>query len=325
MKLGISVITCTYNPELRLLERVMGAIEGLDTNDIELEYILIDNNSNPALHQNTFIQDFLNRNPWANLKVEKQQGLIYARICGYKTARFENLLFFDDDNIPESNYLQSLVISMKENPQAGVIGPGKVEVKFIDGAPTLIEQKLKHEYQERHFKEAQFGATEGWAPYFPTGSGMYVKKEVFNKYYSLFIKGGISFTGRNGKSLTSCDDAQIIWTAIKNNYLVGVDPSLSINHLIPQKRASFSYLEKMSYTIAMNTPIAMDEIFNQKGRFNQKEVKREFKLSMINLAKFVLRYCYNWPATIKLARLKYKKVIGTYHGKLEVIKSKQAS
>jgi glycosyltransferase involved in cell wall biosynthesis len=95
----ISVIICTYN-RAALLATVLESLYQQTLGQAEYEVIVVDNNSTdetPAV-----CAAFARRCPALRCIVERQQGLSYARNCGWQAAQGEYVLYIDDDcTVPE--------------------------------------------------------------------------------------------------------------------------------------------------------------------------------------------------------------------------------
>ena len=104
--INFSIIICTYNPNREIFQRLLNALLQFDISSPEHEVIIVDNNSNPALNENELVKSFLNKKQNSKLITEKNPGLTSARIAGIKNAKYEWLIFFDDDNEPDINYLK---------------------------------------------------------------------------------------------------------------------------------------------------------------------------------------------------------------------------
>ena len=57
--LDYSIVICTYNPDERLLRRCLKAVHNLDVNDITMEVILVDNNSQVPVETLYYVREYL--------------------------------------------------------------------------------------------------------------------------------------------------------------------------------------------------------------------------------------------------------------------------
>ena len=264
----ISIVICTYNPDERLLNRVLSSAAGQMFSPEEYEIILVDNNSSSPVSELSGVKDTRFSN--FQIIIEPKPGLSNARIAGVNRAQAPLIVFADDDNELSASYLSNLLKLRHEFPEVGIWGPGIIQIDFIDGAANWVRKYMPDKYQYRALQETKFGCEPGWKPYFPTGSGIAIKKEVFLNYLSLYQKGDITLTGRIGESLASGEDSQIVWSAIKMKIPVGTSPVLKLNHIIPQKRTQLSYLEQLNYNVAYSFYRGQYEMFGDPRLFLEK-------------------------------------------------------
>jgi glycosyltransferase involved in cell wall biosynthesis len=114
--MGISVIICCYNSSLRLPKTLEYLSNQATGNLFPWEIILVDNNSS----DNTSV---IATNFWASLDIdvpliiveESKPGLIYARNTGINKANYDFLIFCDDDNWLNKNYLCNVYKILNNN------------------------------------------------------------------------------------------------------------------------------------------------------------------------------------------------------------------
>lgn len=259
-----SLITCTYNPDERILRRCVASLKNLDTNGINAQFIIVDNNSSTPVREMDCIRSLND----ARFEVveEPKAGLAHARIAGAKQARASVLVFVDDDNALAPDYLQGLKFLLANYPFVAVWGAGCIEVDLIDGAASWVRKYLMTQFQERRLLFTQFGCVVGWPEYYPVGSGLIVKKTIFEQYLELFEKGTISATDRKGNSLASAGDSQIVWTATRLGIPAGTSPLLKLTHIIPARRTTTEYLKRLNYNLALSYYKALHEMFPKINR-----------------------------------------------------------
>lgn len=260
--MDVSIITCTYNPNPKIFERVLRSIESLDFGSLQVEYVIVDNNSTPPVSEMPIVQSFLERNPWARVIVEKEQGLSFARIAGTKATSGRIIVFVDDDNEIDSCYLKEVMNLFSNYPFVGVWGSGHISVEFPESAPLWIEKEMKPFYLERKRHRTEYTTVvEMSCPAYPVGGGMALKREIMEHYAFLVKKHNFKTTDRKAGSGASWGDTQINWLSIKNGYAVGVSPNLKFQHLISKKRASLEYILRLSYEGTATGLTAFYEIF----------------------------------------------------------------
>lgn len=256
-----SVIVCTFNPQPEQLEKVLTCLLKQTYDASQFEILVVDNNSPGNLSQ----LGIFSRMPQIRCVREEKQGLVYARLKGLDLARGATLVFVDDDNLLDKEYLSGLATLEECHPNVQVWGPGIVEVIYTAEAPKWIRDHYSWLFQKKNLSDTKYGSVEGWPEYYPAGSGMAVKKTLMEKYAQRFRSGQLSLTGRSGEQLSSGEDAQIVWTAVAEGQSAGSSPLLKLNHLIPPGRCSLKYLKKLNYGIALAYAKGLGEMFPGKN------------------------------------------------------------
>lgn len=255
-----SIVICTYNPDERLLSRAIDSLLHQDTTNIQFECTIVDNNSSLSIEQLECIKR-LEAHPNFKVVKEPNSGLSHARIAGVNHSHSSVIIFVDDDNELSKDYLVNLKMLLDKYPMVAAWGPGIVCVDYIDGVPGWIKTHFSALFQEKELKYTQYGCVAGWPEYYPAGSGLIIKKEVFETYISHYEKGLLTATDRKGNSMASAGDSQIVWTGIKMGLLAGTSPLLKLTHIIPRKRLSVNYLKKLNYGVSSSYYKAFYEMF----------------------------------------------------------------
>ena len=264
--IGFSIIICSYNPNDEIFNRLINAVENLDTSELQFEVIIIDNNSSLSLASREYVSDFLKRQPNACVIFETNPGLTSARIAGIKQAKYDWLIFFDDDNEPDSNYLKKSQDSINQYPKVGAWGPGEVNVEYQNNNLPNWYYNRKEIFQGILLKEISIGNKQEWSICYPNGTGLILKIEIANEYIRMVETKAITLTDRIGKSLSSGGDTQMVLLALKNGYFAGLNPQLKLNHLISVKKTKTIYLLKQSYMTASCFVKAYNEIYFESNQ-----------------------------------------------------------
>jgi glycosyltransferase involved in cell wall biosynthesis len=258
--MNISVIICTYSPDPFIFRRLLAAVAGLQLNDIKAELILVDNNS-PAPVSEQFREE-LRIIPFPMKCIsEPKSGLTNARLAGFEASSGDFLIFFDDDNEPEPDYLLQAIQAFSNFPNVGVFGPGHISVEFTgENIPVWIPFNKPY-FQERHYESPRFACAEHWMDFYPPGTGQSMRRSVFSNYSDLVRSGALSASDRTGKSLSSAGDVQLVFEAVKKNQAAGVYPGMKLRHLISEKKTSSDYLKRLLFGMASSYPEAYAECF----------------------------------------------------------------
>jgi len=263
-----AIAICTYNPDLRLLTRLLSALLPIIKSGGEtVEVIIVDNNSSPALNSYSEVQDFLAKAPHTQYIIEPKQGLSAARCRAIKATSSPIVVFFDDDNEPAPDYLDILSQYFEKYPNVGVWGPGHIEVEYMDAVDSwFLDHKYK--FQQRKQPFAYGCELERWGQYCPNGTGFAVRREILNKYLEALESGMLRVTGRKGNQLSSGEDVQIVWEGMKLGFAAGMIPSLRCNHLIPASKANFSYMARQCFGTSSAYIPALLQSFPEKKEQN---------------------------------------------------------
>jgi glycosyltransferase involved in cell wall biosynthesis len=261
-----SIAICSYNPNPISLTRLLLAINQIiKTTQEEIAIVIIDNNSVPALQSRTEVQDFLAKTPQARCIIEHQQGLTAARCLAIKSTSAPIMVFFDDDNEPSPNYLQVLSQHFDQYPDVGIWGPGIITVEYLEPVDTWFQQHPE-KFQQRQSPFAFSAEKAVWKKCYPNGTGFALRRDILDLYVSKIENGTLNLTGRNGQSLTSAEDVQIVWEGIKLGYAAGMIPDLCCNHLIPASKANIPYLKRLSFGAASSYMPALFQSFPEESK-----------------------------------------------------------
>ena len=113
--MDISVILCTHNPRRDYLCRTVDALRGQSLAGDQWELLVIDNCSDTPL------ADYLDLS-WkdnSRIVVEEKLGLTHARLRGIEESCGELLVFVDDDNVLDADYLEVALRIARERPFLG--------------------------------------------------------------------------------------------------------------------------------------------------------------------------------------------------------------
>jgi glycosyltransferase involved in cell wall biosynthesis len=285
-----SIITCTYNPEPEIFRRVLDACDKLVKKRRDTEFIIVDNNSEPPVTNNPKVADLLTKCESIRLVTEARPGQTYARIAGARVARGEVFIFADDDNVLSEDYITALEELLEERPEVSVWGPADILVEFPAGAPLWLDRHFRHLFQERKSDETRWGLEAEWTPYYPVGSGMAIKRAVFERYAGEFAAGHLTAGGRSGGSLLCGEDAQMVWSAIKLGQPAGTSPALKLMHLIAARKTRLRYLQDQQFNIAYSYVHALAEMFpEKKAQFKSLSFAGHLRL----VAKTIFRTKFN--------------------------------
>lgn len=237
---GISVVVCCYNSERRLGPTLLHLSRLTIKDEFKCEIILIDNAStdNTAKFSEVYWQNLKCATPFKIIKEDKP-GLSFARTRGVMESAFDLILFCDDDNWLDENYLINACSRMNADSTIGVLG-GQGIPEFEDAYPEWV-RKHKRAYAVGPNRPAP-GYLTGKG--FIYGAGMVIRKQVLKQLYLDGITSLLS--DRKGTDLVSGGDTEICLWFKYMGYQLYYDEQLTFIHFIPKERLTEAYLIRRS-------------------------------------------------------------------------------
>jgi glycosyltransferase involved in cell wall biosynthesis len=287
-EVNYSIIVCTYNPDERLLKRCLSAIADMKMIENTAEVILVDNNSQTPIKALDYAIEFLKNINTAKIIEEQRQGLSYARMAGLKASKGKWVIFFDDDNEPEADYISTLNELHYRYPHVAAWGPGIVDVDFIDGVNEELKGFATIAFQYRNENQTIYSNQPSWQSCYPFGTGLSIRRSYCENYFSLLEKGIFSLADRKGDALSSGGDTQMVLFCISNGVAAGVSPCLKLVHMVPGKRTSFSYLKKLTFGTSVCYSTCIVEVFPGQLFELQRRLVSERKFIWKALKKWAL-------------------------------------
>jgi glycosyltransferase involved in cell wall biosynthesis len=237
--IDVSAIICAHNPRANYLRRVLDALRNQILPQDRWELLLIDNASSVPLAENWD----LTWHPRARHVHESELGISAARRRGIKDGHGGVIVFIDDDNVLEPNYLSEALRIGVEWPCLGTWGSG-VTLPEFEVPPSESAKQFLGFLALRETSVARWGNTMTTETT-PWGAGMCLRRQVAERYSERCEEDKIKITGRKGTSLSSGEDLEIAHVACEMGLGTGVFPELKLLHLIPAVRVSHDYLIKM--------------------------------------------------------------------------------
>lgn len=220
------------------MARALGALRAQALLPHEWELILVDNASEPPLAP---LWD-LSWHPAARHLHEPSLGLTHARLAGIHAARAPLLVFLDDDNVPDPDYLERAAGIAREKPAVGVFGAGAIEPEFeVAPDPAL---KPYFPFLAVRTVEQTVEKLDPALGTIPCGAGLCVRAEVAQRYAEVVSQCPVrSALGRTGARLLSGEDDEFSWVAQSMGLRHSVVRELRLLHLIEGRRVQVPYLE----------------------------------------------------------------------------------
>ena len=239
VRVSVSVILCTYNPRLDMLEWAVDSIEQQTLSKAQFELIVVDNNSDPPVSQETVKNG---RSIRLRLVREPRQGLSFARCAGIAAAEADLLVFVDDDNCLDADYLENALRIAEAEPEIGLFG-GIAKAVLEKGVPKWKERLLPYLGVRDYGPRPITSKNEYWGKWEPIGAGMVSRRDVAEEFVAMvehsLVAGEL---GRKGQSLLSGEDSLFARLANRLGYSCSYQPMLRLSHFIKESRLDYSHL-----------------------------------------------------------------------------------
>jgi glycosyltransferase involved in cell wall biosynthesis len=238
-KHDFSVIVCCFNSSKRL-KRTLEHLSVQKTVGLSSELIIVDNNSSDDTEKAALKYWIELGEPYC-LKIVKEPspGLSFARQTGVANAMGKYIIFCDDDNWLQDDYLEKSYNFMELHPEVGALGGKGIAVSSMGFPDWFTTFQGAYAVGVQNIESAIVNSRG-----FVWGAGMVVRNQ---ELVSLFNSGFTSLlTDRKGVDLSSGGDAEIC----KWFLLVGKDlyysNQLVFKHYIEADRLSLEYFKGLN-------------------------------------------------------------------------------
>ncbi len=246
----VSVVICSHNPRADYLARVLAALATQSVEPARWELLIVDSASRDPLASRLDVS----WHPRARFVREDEPGLTRARLRGIDESTGELLVFVDDDNVLDADFLEHAIEIFNERPDigswSGATRPG------FDETPPAWTRRHWGNLVLRDVPRDLWSNMPMLPDTMPCGAGLCVRRTVANWYVDLHKNGKRPFAlDRNGTSLLSGGDNDLAACACDIGLGVGVFGALRLTHLIPANRLDESYLIALAENIALSSVI----------------------------------------------------------------------
>jgi len=242
MSKGISIVICCYNSVPRIRPTLEHIAKQQTSISFPWEVILVDNNSKDGT--SNIAQQIWKQQQRADVDFrvifEEKPGLIHARKTGIAAAKYEYLLFCDDDNWIAYDYLKVAYDIMSANNRIAICG-GCGEGTFDTQKPVWFDM-----YQRAFAVGPQYEKegiiTERFVLY---GACSVFRKSVLE--YIREIGHESLLIGRKGSQLSGGEDYEYSLLVTMLGYQLWYSPRLRFKHYMPEQRMNRDYLKRLIF------------------------------------------------------------------------------
>jgi glycosyltransferase involved in cell wall biosynthesis len=240
---GISVVVCCYNSADRLQPTIRHLALQEVPQQIPWELIVVNNSSTDKTeeivkYQAKLYPELIGK---INLVNESRAGLSFARQKGASKARYSYLIFCDDDNWLDPDYLNNAFQIMENDRKIGALG-GKSTGFTNDGKLPEWFESVKNGYAVGPQSPFQGDVSKICTLW---GAGLVTRTELFLKCFD--EKYPSLVTDRMGSKLSAGGDDEICFRILLKGYKLYYDERLLFVHFIPKERCSIDYFEQLFF------------------------------------------------------------------------------
>lgn len=251
MTIQLSVVICTYN-RAQFLPRTLHSLvpQTLDRNIWET--VVVNNNSTDNTDQ--AIAQFAAENPMLQVvtAVETKQGLSHARNCGIELCRGRYIVFIDDDQEVNPEFLQAYFDFFESHPSAIAAG-GVVEPLYEFQTPRWLTPYAERPIAGTVYLGDKITLFKGSS--YPPGGNMGFRSEAFQKY-GVFNPN----LGRTGTSMLAGEEKDLFSRYQNAGEPLYYLPDAIVYHIIPQSRMTPEYFDKLTRMVGVSERVRCKNI-----------------------------------------------------------------
>lgn len=230
--LDLSVVICTYNGEARIGQVLERLRSQLQTNSIDWEILVVDNNSSDNTQQ--IINTYQAQMPLRYV-FEAEQGLAFARSRAVREAAGRWVAFLDDDTLPAEDWVVQAYQFAQARPNIGAFG-GQIHANYeVEPPPNFDQVAVFLAVIERGSKPHRYDRV------LPPGAGLIVQRQVWLDCVPLKTV----LVGRTTGAMLASEDIEAVMHIQRAGWEIWYCPNLHLYHQIPAWRIERSYLLKL--------------------------------------------------------------------------------
>lgn len=234
----ITACVCTNNPKPDVFRECLAGLRRQEIPGEGLELVVIDNGSQePLTAEGLGLGAF----PYpARLVREDRLGLTHARVRGAAEARGGIIVFVDDDNFLEPDYLAAAARLFAAHPRAGAAG-GCSRPRWAEPPPAWLVSMESGLALRDLGSPARCISGEAGASL--AGAGLALRLEALRAA----LQTPLLLEDRKGKRLTSGGDTELMVRIALLGWETWYDPAMRLEHFIFAQRMRLEYLTRLHF------------------------------------------------------------------------------
>lgn len=272
---GFSIVIPTYN-RAELLRKALVSIQNLRIPEgCNAEILVIDNNSTD--HTSSVASQSHNEGPLlVRHVIEKKQGLNHGRNRGLAEARFEHLVYLDDDMTVDPEWLIGYMKAHDRFSPAAVVGP--VEPLYEQPPGEWVTERMLRSVSSAYSQKGEYiiliPPEQGHEL---PGCNFAVCREVAIK-----IGGFHPALDRSSCGMLAGGDSEFGERLARNGHRIAYSPDCKIHHLVSSHKLSKQGLRARWHGLGA-TNRAMEKLRGDEKPLIGRSSRLHLSLRMVNL------------------------------------------
>ncbi len=237
--LGVSVVICCHNSSRLLAETLAHlARQQIDPN-VPSELLIVDNGSSDGTGETALRLWPMDGPMPIRVVAEPRLGLSNARHRAFQEAKYEFILFVDDDNWLCPDWVQTVFDLMSGQPDIGACGGRSIAVCEVPPPEWFERCSLLYAISPDGWSAGDITTTGRclW------GAGLTVRKSAWRHLVDNQFQSRL--TGRTGRNATSGEDTELCLALRLGGWRLWYEPKLELRHFLPAGRLSWAYLRRI--------------------------------------------------------------------------------
>lgn len=242
---GVTVIICCYN-SVWIIERTLNALKLQRIADgLAWEIVLVDNNcsDDTVLIAKRTMQGC---NVSFKIVTEKKPGLANARKCGIANAKYDVVVYCDDDNLLCPDYVNTMYDIMCSDNHIGAAGG--MGIAEYQAEPAEIVRSNPGHYAVGSQMNNEYSLF---------GAGLTLRTNLVKEVYD---HQRLYLIGRKGKKLLSGDDSELVMSMVVRGYCIKPTDAVYYTHVLKANRLTAEYYEQLHLGLEIPRPVL--EVFH---------------------------------------------------------------
>ena len=276
----LSIIISTYN-NAQSLVRTLASVAEQEAEKSMWECVVVNNASTD--NTEALFQEFASQHQELNLRLvnEPKQGLSYARNCGIAESKGDILVFIDDDETVNREFV-SAYIDIFDNHGA-FVGAGAVVPRYDSARPKWMSY-----YTEKMIANPINLGNEVvtiTSKTTPAGGNMAFNREIFNLY------GGFNTAlGRKGEALLGGEENDMFDRVRSLGERVFYAPNAVVYHHIADKKLTPDYFDKLAYGVGVSKRLRAEHNGTERQLFKDENKKRLYTIVLVVLYSLAFQF-----------------------------------